>query len=230
VVVEVVVAVSVVVADVVPLMETEVGERPQVAALVGLEMLVVTAQVRETVPENESFGVTVMVAVFELVAPAATVRPPLLLKEKLVVPVPVLGACQKSPQPETKTAMRGIAKNRILFNFPLRIPAPCAWIESDLARLHELFDAGAKPISILRHLRHDWSRALSPFVAVSVWSFRCQLSLGLAVADLGSSFCARICRSSHGIRRRLSIVRALDQLPPIERRVWGAMRSGIASR
>ena len=61
-----------------PLMETDVGERPQVVGLVAPVGELVTAQVRDTVPVNELEGVTVMVAVLALVAPGFTLMLPLL--------------------------------------------------------------------------------------------------------------------------------------------------------
>lgn len=103
-----VVAVSVEVSAVVPLIDTEVGDRPQVVGLDALDGSLVTVQVRLTVPVNELPGVTVMVAVLPLVAPGATVMLPLFESVKLVLLLP-LGACQKSPQPERKTARSGTA-------------------------------------------------------------------------------------------------------------------------
>lgn len=56
-------AASVDVCAVVPLMVTEAGERLHVVGLVALEGVVVTEQVNATVPVNELAGVTVMVEV-----------------------------------------------------------------------------------------------------------------------------------------------------------------------
>jgi hypothetical protein len=103
VVVDVVVAVRVDVTAEVPLMETEVGERLQVGVLTGLETLVVTAQVRVTVPSNEFCGVTVMVEVLPLVAPPVTVMLPPLERVKSELPA---GASQNPLQPERKPTAR----------------------------------------------------------------------------------------------------------------------------
>jgi hypothetical protein len=112
---EVVAAVSVDVCADVSLMVTDVGERLQVAGLVALEGVLVTAQERETVPVNEFDGVTVMVAV--LVEPGLTLMAPLLAREKLVLP---LGACQKFPQP----ANSGAAASNTRAHVPILIAAP----------------------------------------------------------------------------------------------------------
>jgi len=101
--VDVVVAVSVDVSAVVPLMETEVGERLQVAGLTGLVTLVVTAQDSVTVPENEFDGVTVMSDVLLVVAPAVTEIGPPLERAKSVLPA---GAAQKFLHPESETTAR----------------------------------------------------------------------------------------------------------------------------
>jgi hypothetical protein len=98
---DVVVAVSVDVSAVVPVMLTDVGERLHVG-LTGFETLVVTAQVSVTVPVNEFAGVTVMVDVLPLLAPAVTVILPPLLREKLVLPA---GAAQKFLQLVRKPAV-----------------------------------------------------------------------------------------------------------------------------
>jgi hypothetical protein len=98
---------------------SEVGERLHVVGLTALEILVVTAQVSATVPENELPGVTVMVEVLLLVAPGATVMLPLLARVKLVELLP-LGACQKSPHP----ASNGAAANSNRAHFPIFIAAP----------------------------------------------------------------------------------------------------------
>ena len=85
----VVVTVRVAAAAAVPVMFTDAG-RPQVGTLTGLEMLVVTAQERFTVPVKPLAGVKVIVAVLPVVAPGATVMEPLLLRLKLAgVDVPV---------------------------------------------------------------------------------------------------------------------------------------------
>jgi hypothetical protein len=123
VVVLVVPAVSVAVSAVVPLMVTEVGDRLQVTGLVGLVRVVLTAQLKATEPVNELPGVTVMVAVLLLVAPAVTAMLPLLEREKLVVDV-LLGACQKSPQPARKTTRSGDAAIKYLARLPILIAAP----------------------------------------------------------------------------------------------------------
>jgi hypothetical protein len=122
--VEVVVAVSVDVCAVVSVIETEVGERLHAGSLTGLETLVVTAQVSVTEPVNEFAGVTVMVAVFPVVAPAVMPSAPLLLREKLVLPVVLGGACQKLPHPVTKPTRSGAANSNTFAHFPEFIPAP----------------------------------------------------------------------------------------------------------
>jgi hypothetical protein len=111
--VDVVVAVSVeLCADVLLLKDSEVEERPQVAALVA-PVGAVTAHVSVTVPVNELPGVTVMVAVLPLVAPGVTVMLPLLESEKLVVLL--LGACQKFPQPARSVAAANNPIQRPIF-------------------------------------------------------------------------------------------------------------------
>jgi len=64
-----------------PVMSTEVGLRLHVTGLVAPAGLVVTAQVRSTVPVNESEGVAVIVDV--PLAPCVTLTAPLSLKLKL---------------------------------------------------------------------------------------------------------------------------------------------------
>jgi len=116
-VVDVVVAVSVDVSAVVPLMETEVGERLQVGVLVGFEMLVVTAQVSVTVPLNEFEGVTVISDVLPLVAPAVTVMLPPLEREKSVLPA---GASQKPLHPEREPSARILIPKTQTMEKPIR--------------------------------------------------------------------------------------------------------------
>ena len=123
--VDVVVAVRVAVCTEVSLIVTEVGERLHVGSLTGFETLVVTVQESETEPVNEFDGVTEMVDVLPVVAPAVTLIAPLLLREKLVVPVVVAGACQKSPHPVQKATRSGAATNNSQAHFPDFIPAPC---------------------------------------------------------------------------------------------------------
>ena len=116
-------AVSVEVAAVVLLTETDAGLRLQDGGLVALVGELVTAQERVTVPVNELDGVTVMVVV-PVAAPGLTVMLPLFDKEKLVV-VLLLGACQKSPHP-ARMLPRGIAtrSDASLAHFPSFIAAP----------------------------------------------------------------------------------------------------------
>jgi hypothetical protein len=95
-----VVAVSVDVCAVAPLMVTEAGERLHVVGLVAPEGDAVTAQVSVTVPVNEFSGVTVMVVV--LLEPGLTVKAPLFVRVKLAPP----GACQKFAQPARRPAKR----------------------------------------------------------------------------------------------------------------------------
>jgi hypothetical protein len=78
----VVVTVTVTVDAAVPLIVTEEVLSEHVGGAVGLLKAVVTAQLRVTVPVNPPAGVTVIVDVFPLVAPGATVIPPLLLRAK----------------------------------------------------------------------------------------------------------------------------------------------------
>jgi hypothetical protein len=120
---EVVVAVSVEVCAVVLLMVTEAGERLQVAGLVALVGVVVSAQESVTVPVNEFAGVTVMVEVLPEVAPGATLMLPLLVSVKLVAVLPP-GACQKSPQPAIKPTRSGAASSVSHAQFRVFIAAP----------------------------------------------------------------------------------------------------------
>ncbi len=92
---------SVEVPAVVLVISTESGERLH-PGLVGFERELVTAQVSETVPVNEFDGVTVMVEVPGLAAPGATVMLEGLAERVKLVPLPPLGACQKSPQPASR--------------------------------------------------------------------------------------------------------------------------------
>jgi hypothetical protein len=119
-----VVAVSVeLCADVLLLKDSEVEERPHVAALEA-PVGAVTAQDSVTVPVNELAGVTVMVAVLPVVAPGVTVMLPLLVRLKL--PPPPLGACQKSPQPARSVAAANNPAQRPIFisaPYMSRLPA-----------------------------------------------------------------------------------------------------------
>jgi hypothetical protein len=85
--------------------------------LVAPDGLVVTAQLRVTVPVNELPAVTVIVLV--LVEAAATAMLPLFASEKLVLSL--FGDCQKSPQP-AKSTPTAIKPAQLL----ILIPAPCA--------------------------------------------------------------------------------------------------------
>jgi hypothetical protein len=116
VVVDVVVAVSVVVTGVVALViETEAGETLQVVGLTAPEGALETVQATFTVPVKEFAGVTVMVAVLPEVAPGATVRLPLLEREKLVLVVLVeFGFTQNPAHPVTK----GAANSNTCVHFP----------------------------------------------------------------------------------------------------------------
>jgi hypothetical protein len=82
VVVAVVVTVTTAVAEA-PLILKEGALTEHVGGAVGLTKAVVTEQLSATVPVNPPEGVTVIVDVFPVVAPAATVIPPLLLRAKL---------------------------------------------------------------------------------------------------------------------------------------------------
>lgn len=77
----VVLTVKVAVAAPAPLIVTEDGI-VQVGGSTGLEMLVLTAQVRFTWPVKPPEGVTLIVVVLPVVAPGATVMFPLLLSAK----------------------------------------------------------------------------------------------------------------------------------------------------
>jgi hypothetical protein len=116
--VDVVVAVRVAVCAEVSLMVTELEERLHVVGLTALEGELVTAHESATVPVNELEGVTVMVAVLLLVPAGAVTMVPLLLRAKLVVPV--VGDCQKFPQP----ARSGVAASNNRAHFPILIAAP----------------------------------------------------------------------------------------------------------
>lgn len=117
---EVVVAVSVEVSAVELVTLTEVGDRLHVVGLEALEGELVIEQLRETVPENELPGVTVMVAVPD--EPGATVTLPLFDRLKLVLLA--LGFCQKSPQPARKTARSGTANIKLRVHPRSLITAP----------------------------------------------------------------------------------------------------------
>jgi hypothetical protein len=124
--VEVVDTLSVDASAVVPLIETEAGLRTHVAGLVAFEGAL-TAQVSATVPVNEFDGVTVTVTVLPVVAPGLTVMLPPFESEKLAVPLvpPPLGACQKSPQPTTKTTRKAALPNsRAHLQLFIAIPFP----------------------------------------------------------------------------------------------------------
>jgi hypothetical protein len=95
VVVEVVVAVSVAVSAVVPVMSNDVGERLHVAGLVAF-VGAVTEHVRLTVPVNELAGVTEIVEVLPEVAPGLIGRLLGLLESEKLEP---LGALQKPLHP-----------------------------------------------------------------------------------------------------------------------------------
>jgi hypothetical protein len=98
---------------------TEVGERLQEVPLPPDGG--VTVQVSATVPENELDGVTVMVEVALVLRPTRMLA--LLVTVKLVLPL--LGACQKSPQP-AKPATNGAAASNNHARFPIFIAAPLA--------------------------------------------------------------------------------------------------------
>jgi hypothetical protein len=112
-----VVAVSVDVPGVVPLMVTEVGERLHCVPLTAA-VGEATVQDSVTVPLNEFEGVTVMVDVLPVVAAGLTEIFPLLVSVKLVLPP---GASQKSPQP----ARIGAANSNSLAHFPIVIASLC---------------------------------------------------------------------------------------------------------
>ena len=121
---DVVVAVSVEVCAAALLIETEAGERLQVAGLVAPEGELVTEQERETVPVNEFEGVTLTVDVFPLVAPGATLMLPLLVRVKLVLVLLVFGGSQNPEQPTAKATMSGAAANNNLPHLPVFIAVP----------------------------------------------------------------------------------------------------------
>jgi hypothetical protein len=101
---------------------TDDEERPQVVGFTAPEGEV-TAQTSDTVPVNELDGVTLTVVVLPLVAPGATRMFPPFVSVKLVLPL--LGACQKSPQP-AKPATNGAAASNNHAHFPIFIAAPLA--------------------------------------------------------------------------------------------------------
>lgn len=105
---EVVVAVSVEFCAAALLMETEVGERLQVAGLVAPAGELVTAQERATVPVNELDGVMAMVEVLPLADPGVTLILPLLESVKLVL---LFGGSQKPEHPTAKPTISGAATN-----------------------------------------------------------------------------------------------------------------------
>jgi hypothetical protein len=125
--VDVVVAVSVeVCADVLLLKDSELEERLHVVGLVA-PVGAVTVQLSATVPVNELPGVTVIVAVLSVVAPALTVMLPLLLRVKLVLLLS-LGACQKSPQPASSiAAANNPAQRPIFIAIPFAPSSRCAF-------------------------------------------------------------------------------------------------------
>jgi hypothetical protein len=114
-----VVAVSVEVCAEVLLKVSELEERLHVVGSAALEGVVVTAQLRVTVPVKELPGVTVMVEV--PVEPGLTLMLPLLESVKLLLLV-LPGACQKSPQPATS----GAAASNNHDHFPIFIATPLA--------------------------------------------------------------------------------------------------------
>jgi len=137
-------AVSVEVAAVVLLTETEAGERLHDGGLVALVGELVTAQERATVPVNELDGVTETVVVLPAASPGLTVMLPLFDKEKLVL-VLLLGACQKSPHPASRP-LTGIAtrSGANLAHFPSFIAAPfprlpdiAKPVQQDVLTLHD---------------------------------------------------------------------------------------------
>lgn len=118
-----VVTVSVDVSAVVPVIETDVGERLHPGG-VGFERELVTAQVTATVPVNEFDGVTVIVEV--PLALGATVRLAGEAERVKLVLLPPPGACQKSPQPVRKQARTGAAASKTRDQLPIFITAPFA--------------------------------------------------------------------------------------------------------
>jgi hypothetical protein len=130
---DVVVAVRVEVCAAALLIETEVGDRLQVAGLAAPAGELVTEQVRETVPVNELDGVTVMVEVLPLVAPGLTAMLPLLERVKLLLP---LGGSQKPEQPEINPAMSGTATNTCRVHLLVIIASPQRSSASFAGRSH----------------------------------------------------------------------------------------------
>jgi hypothetical protein len=115
---EVVVAVKIEVCAAALLIETEAGERLQVAGLVAPEGELVTEQVRATVPVNELAGVMEMEEVLPVVAPGATLILPLLESVKLLL---VLGGSQNPEQPTAKATINGTAASNGRRHFPVII-------------------------------------------------------------------------------------------------------------
>jgi hypothetical protein len=124
-------AVSVAVCAVALLKVSEDEEKLHVGILLAPEGDLLIPQVSVTVPVNALPGVTVMVAV--LVDPGLTVIAPPLESEKPAV-LPLLGACQKSPQPArtpadkqtatgAATAINRRAHHPILIAAPFRSPS-----------------------------------------------------------------------------------------------------------
>ena len=118
---EVVVAVSVEVCAAALLIETDAGERLQVAGLVAPAGELVTKHDSEIVPVNELEGVTVTVEVLPLVAPGAALMLPLFESVKLLL---VFGGSQKPEQPTAKAAMSGTAARNNLPHLPVFIATP----------------------------------------------------------------------------------------------------------
>lgn len=95
-----------------PVMLTgDVEPKLKVGGSVAPAGLDVSAAVRATLPVNPALGVTVMVAVLPVVAPAATVMPPLLVSAKVgggtkaVTVTPTMVVCVIAPDtPVTVTA------------------------------------------------------------------------------------------------------------------------------
>jgi hypothetical protein len=120
-----VVTVSNDVSAVVPVIETDVGERLH-PGRVGFERVLVTAQVNATVPVKEFDGVTEIVEVLPVVAPGATVRLAGEAERAKLVFVPQEGHSQKSPQPVMKQATSGAAASNNRVQLPIFIAAPLA--------------------------------------------------------------------------------------------------------
>jgi hypothetical protein len=116
VVVDVVATVSVDVCADVDEIDNEVEERLHVAGLVALGGLVVTAQLRLTVPVKEFVGVTVIVAVALL--PGLTEKLPLL--ESVKLSLVLFGFCQNPAHP----ARKGVIAHSSQAQCPTRIAAP----------------------------------------------------------------------------------------------------------